>query len=97
MGFLDFLFKKNYDTEDIVDPIHDYAYDKQDADPLPREYSDKGVTFRKNLKSKPYLAYITLNKKNKDGKAKAHQFYIGYYSTKEEAQKARWEFIESLK
>lgn len=96
MGFLDFLFKKNYDTEDIVDPVHDYAYYKE-ADPLPREYSDKGVGKCKSKKN-PWRAYIAFSVRDNAGKkTKSYVHHIGQYPTKEEAQKARWEFIENLK
>jgi len=94
MGFLDFLFKKNYNDEDIVDPIHDYAYHKQDIDPLPRKYSDKGVTKKRNKQGESWIAQLYIARGTKKDSI---QIYIGSYATKEEAQKARWEFIESLK
>lgn len=96
MGFLDFLFKKNYNDEDIVGPVNDYAYYKG-IDPLPIEYSDKGVGKCKSKKN-PWRAYLSFSTRDGNGsKTKTFSYHIGQYPTREEAQKARWEFIESLK
>ena len=66
------------------------------VDPLPRQYSDKGIS-RSASKKNPYRATLTINTKNKKSEPIYHSVHIGVFATKEEAQKARWEFIENLK
>lgn len=101
MGFLDFLFKskeeipefKFVNSEDIPRPER-YTVG---IDPLPREYSDKGVGKCKSKKN-PWRAYVAFSVRDNAGKkTKSYVHHIGQYPTKEEAQKARWEFIENLK
>lgn len=90
MGFLDFLFRSKVELPK-QDPIW-----IQEESPL-INYSNKGVTFSKSCpKDKPWMAYLALTKGSK-GNVKTIQFHIGYFKTKEEAQQARWEFIENLK
>lgn len=107
MGFLDFLKSRKSTHEDNikgidfnppiineVNPFNPIGYDGG-IDPLPRTYSDKGVSKTGNKKN-PWRARLNFNKKV-EGKYQTINFHIGVYPTKEEAQKARWEFIESLK
>lgn len=108
MGFLDFLkYRKKTHEENIEgidfnppiinekNPFNPIGHDG-DVDHSSRVYSDKGITFRENNKANPWQSYFSITKKI-DGKHKTIQFHIGYFPTKEEAQKARWEFIENLK
>lgn len=89
MGFLDFLFRPKVELPK-QEPIW-----VQEESPL-ISYSDKGISFRKELKNKPWAAYLALTK-GKKGNVKTTQYHIGYFETKEEAQEARWKFIENLK
>lgn len=52
----------------------------------------KGVTIRKNLKTKPYESKISF----RQGKTIVH-IYLGRYSTAEEAYIVRIKYLDSLK
>lgn len=87
MGFLDFLFKPKVELPEI-EPIW-----KEEITPVKVNYSDKGVS---QIKSGKWRAFINIPSK-KDNKVKYTQVHIGYYNTKEEAQEARYHYIEKLK
>lgn len=80
--------------EEVPDPI--WKEEPVINHVIPREYSDKGIS-KSASKINPYRATLTVNTKNKKGESVYHNVHIGVYKTKEEAQKARWEFIENLK
>lgn len=107
MGFLDFLKFRRSTREDnikeidfnppvinVVNPFNPIGYDG-DIDPLPIEYSDKGV-YRVNSKKNPWKAQLTLHRKDRNGGNQTFTYHIGVYPTKKEAQKARYNFIQSL-
>lgn len=98
MGFLDFLFKPKEELPQIVQRQEATPPSFKGVGTIPEKikYSNKGVTLIKSSKSNPWQSYFSIVKKI-DGKAKSVKFHIGNFSTKEEAQKARWEFIENLK
>lgn len=86
MGFLDFLFKSK--TE-----LHE---DKPtcECNCKERTYTDKGITKKQNKQGESWIAQLYIAR---GSKKESVQIYIGSYDTKEQAQKARWEFIENLK
>lgn len=68
------------------------------TEPLNTIYNTKGIANvgNKNPK-KPWVAYIDIDNRYKRKNGAKHNIHIGYFSTKEEAEIARWEFIENLK
>lgn len=96
MGFLDFLKCRKSTSEDNIKEI-DFKPIGYVAgiDPLPIEYSDKGV-YRVNSKKNPWKAQLTLHRKDRNGDNQTFTYHIGVYPTKKDAQKARYNFIQSL-
>lgn len=97
MGFLDFLFKPKVELPK-QEPLWESSEPVWERPKVTlektRQYSDKGVTRRNSRKSDGrWVAQISFRLKE----GKPTTIYVGTYNTKEEAQKARWEFIENLK
>ena len=100
MGFLDFLFKPKVELPK-QEPLWESSEPVWERPKVTlektRQYSDKGVGICKSKKN-PWRAYLAFSVRDTKGnKTKTYTYHIGQYSTKEEAQKARWEFIENLK
>lgn len=96
MGFLDFLFKSKVELPEDKPIFTEVTWDRPTYECNCEEhtYSDKGITRRKTRKSDGgWVAQISFRLKE----GKSTTIYVGTYDTKEEAQKARWEFIENLK
>lgn len=77
--------------EEVPDPIWK---EEPVINDIPREYTDKGVIRVKSTvnKKNPWKAHVQIKKS--DG---FHQIHVGYFPTKEAAQKARWDYIDNLK
>lgn len=71
---------------------------KRNKEEAPTEplYTNKGV-YKSESKTNPWRAQLGLKRVNRFGKQETFTVHIGVYKSFEEAQKARWEFIESLK
>lgn len=88
MGFLDFLFKPKEEL-----PENKPLFEEETISIKVKPLSDKGVT---QIKSGKWRAFVNVPTK-KDNKVKYTQLHVGYFNTKEEAQEARYEYIEKLK
>ena len=86
-------------TEVLFDESNKNAISEEEYTHKPEKivYSDKGI-YKSNSKKNPWRAALIFSKnKNRGAKSETMYVHIGNYPTKEEAQIARYNFIENLK
>lgn len=90
------IFRRKEEVPTEVDYNPTLINEENPFNPIGHDIPNKGIS-KSASKINPYRATLTVNTKDKSGKPLYHNVHIGVYKTKEEAYKARIEFIENLK